>query len=158
MSSLNAGVIGDVEVAAEEAFAAAFAQAMPDIQRNQSEEVDQLQIPRVDLVAQKTGEGPHEKLVNGTWYYDQWSVQLAIRLVTSPDEGTSSARRRLIETTIRNGIQGGSSPGLITFDLAYHFLADFRLSPASRSILEEESAVATEWTLDLMLFAKPDAW
>jgi hypothetical protein len=116
-----------------------------------------LPIPRIDLFAEKTGEGPHETLVSGNWYYDQWSVRLSLRLVTSPDAANSLTLRRSIEQAIRAGFfPTATPPAKINFSL--HEVADFRLSPATRSILEDEKAIATEWSLDLMLFAKPSAW
>jgi hypothetical protein len=157
MSSINLGEVRDVETAVETAFAAGIQAALPDVAVNVTEDLDELPVPRVDLVAQKTGEGPHEVQVGGTWYYDQWTVQLAIRLVTSPDDEKSADTRRTLEAAIIDGIQSAPD-GEITFSMPLHHLADFKLSPSTRSILEEEKCVGTEWTLDLMLFAKPSAW
>ncbi len=143
-----------VEYATEAALKSAIDTDLPELDYVlASEGTATLTVPRLELIAQRVSEGPHLKFITSVskWLPDQWEVLVSIRLIQLPDSDGDTPG--LIEQAIWAEFVGNTALHLTTHDLA-----DFQLGPRNRSIVDEESAVLTEWSARATLFAKAATW
>jgi len=113
-----------------------------------------LDIPRVEVESSVVGEGPHQTGVGTNRVYDQFSVTLEVRLLTSNEAGQNAAGYRGLMRAVmmdRVSIQTLLSNLFIAPD-------SWQATGGARQVYAEEGVEEVSLTYAVQVFVKPSAW
>ena len=129
----------------EAAFASALSGVGPTVFTSESDTQD---IPsnRIEVVATLRRLGPHQRVVSGSWEYDQGQMQVDVSYVDEPGSGgpkASGAAGKLRNAITTTSIQAG---------LSGYAIGSVDLVSTTREADDERNEIALRHTYELHMF------
>lgn len=139
------------EKAAQDAVLAllATAPAFPTIAAEAS--TQDIPLPRVEVSAQLVMQGPHERLVGGTWYYDQATVNVSVASVAATGAAENSA-------TLAGRVRARLTASGMKTAATEHLIVGWKIIASTRAADDAGESLSVEDTYQAVLFVKDSAW
>ena len=134
------------EAAAEAAFRSALSGLGPTIYTSEKD-TQNIATNRVEIVANVIQLGPHQRVISGSWEYDQAQMRVDVSYVDEPGSSTAPSaagnagalRNRITTAAIQSG-------------LTAHTVGSIDLVATTREVDDERNEIALRHSYALMLF------
>lgn len=108
-------------------------------------------LPRVQVSAMLAQQGPHEKLVGGTWYYDMATVNITVASVVATGASESAA-------ALAGKVRARLTASAMETAATEHFIANWKITSSTRAADDAGELLSVEDTYQAVMFVKDSAW